>query len=65
LMRFSDALAELDGLAGLQVHRSHWVAGCAVVEMKKQNGRCVVVLQNGTEVPVSRAYQKAAKLKFC
>lgn len=64
LMRFSDALAELDGMAGLQIHRSHWVASGAVVDLKKQNGRSVVVLQDGTEVPVSRGYLEAANLKF-
>jgi hypothetical protein len=26
LMRFSDATAELDGLPGLRVHRSWWIA---------------------------------------
>ena len=30
LMRFSDAIAEAEGIPGLQVHRSHWVAEDAV-----------------------------------
>lgn len=30
LMRFSDAISETEGTDGLQIHRSHWVARCAV-----------------------------------
>ena len=64
LMRFSDALAELDGTRGLQIHRSHWVSISAVREFKKENGRSSVILHNGTEVPVSRGYLSAASQEF-
>jgi len=64
LMRFSDALAELEGEAGLQVHRSHWVANRAVSELKNEKGRYVLKLRNGTIVPVARGYVKAASAVF-
>lgn len=56
LMRFRDALKELSHLPGLQVHRSHWVAIPAVVEVRPEGRRHVAILDCGTEVPVSRAY---------
>lgn len=59
LMRFSDAIAELDGLDGMQVHRSHWVARAAVRGGTRRNGKLFLVLSDGSEVPVSRGYQKS------
>ncbi|MDG4648233.1 LytTR family DNA-binding domain-containing protein [Roseibacterium sp. SDUM158017] len=56
LMRFGDALRELATLPGLRVHRSHWVALDAVSEVRPAGKRYVAVLQDGTEVPVSRSY---------
>ncbi len=61
LMRFSDALHEIEGLPGARVHRSHWVARDAVVEVRRGGGRTLLVLSNGTEVPVSRAYLDAVE----
>lgn len=57
LMRFSDALAELDGFPGHRVHRSHWVSDDAIRGYHKRNGRAFVVLHDGSEVPVSRGYR--------
>lgn len=54
LMRLSDALAELDGLEGAQVHRSWWVARDGVAEVKRDGARVSLVLKNGAEAPVSR-----------
>ncbi len=56
LMRLSDALAELGDEAGLQVHRSWWVAHGGGTALRRDGGRTVVVLKNGGEVPVSRTY---------
>lgn len=56
LMRFSDALAELDGAEGLRVHRSHWVAAIAVQGAAREGGRLMLQLTNGSTVPVSRTY---------
>jgi hypothetical protein len=56
LMRLSDAIRETAPVAGLQVHRSHWVALDAVRRGKRQDGKPVLELENGTIVPVSRTY---------
>jgi hypothetical protein len=56
LMRLSDAIAELDGLDGAQTHRSWWVARAAVVEVRRGDGRAVLILPAGVEAPVSRSY---------
>lgn len=57
LMRFSDALAELDGVDGLQVHRSHWVAVPSVEGAAKEGDRLLLLLRDGSKVPVSRKYR--------
>jgi len=45
----------------VQVHRSWWVAKGGVADAKRDNGKLVLVLKSGTEVPVSRTYLTAAK----
>ena len=60
LMRLSDALDEL-GDAGMQVHRSWWVARSGVDALQRDGGRTLVVLKNGLEVPVSRTYLAAVR----
>ncbi|MGO4853724.1 LytTR family DNA-binding domain-containing protein [Phaeovulum sp. W22_SRMD_FR3] len=59
LLRFSDALALLEPEAGMQVHRSHWVAHAAVQGVVRRSGRLFLILADGGEVPVSRPYQEA------
>ena len=61
LMRFGDALRELGATEGMQVHRSHWIARAAVSRIVRRAGRTVVVLENGSEVPVSRRYVPALR----
>lgn len=56
-MRFGDAVNEMDAADGFCTHRSHWVARVAIAGTKTCNGRPVLVLSNGDEVPVSRKYQ--------
>lgn len=56
LMRFSDAMAELDGIDGEQVHRSHWVATHAVTGAVREGGRVFLHLTGDERVPVSRTY---------
>jgi DNA-binding LytR/AlgR family response regulator len=58
LMRLSDAIAELDGIEGAQVHRSWWVARNAITDIARADGRATLKLQDGSEVPVSRTYAK-------
>ncbi|WP_128891726.1 LytTR family DNA-binding domain-containing protein [Erythrobacter sp. HKB08] len=54
LMRLRDAVAELDGIEGEQVHRSWWVARHAVEDVRREGRNIRLVLPNGLEAPVSR-----------
>jgi hypothetical protein len=56
LMRLGDAVAELEGIEGAQVHRSWWVARDAIAEARRGDGRATLTLKDGSEVPVSRTY---------
>jgi len=56
LMRLADAVSELEGIEGLQVHRSWWVARDAIVDAKRGDGRATLTLKDGAEAPVSRTY---------
>lgn len=58
LMRLADAVRELDGTAGVQTHRSWWVAKDGVQEVRRENGKLMLVLKSGAEAPVSRTYQQ-------
>ena len=60
LMRFADAVAELEG-AGMQVHRSFWVAFRHVTAVEQREGRTVVCLTGGEVVPVSRTFVAAVR----
>lgn len=57
LIRFADAVDEMDGLEGMCVHRSHWVASQAIRSVEKEGGREFVVLSDDSRVPVSRTYR--------
>jgi len=56
LMRLADAIAELEGIEGAQVHRSWWVARDAITDAKRGDGRATLTLKGGAEAPVSRTY---------
>ena len=56
LMRFADAIAELEGADGMRVHRSYWVARAHVTGSTRENGRPALCLTGGHKVPVSRTY---------
>ncbi|MFZ1813853.1 MAG: LytTR family transcriptional regulator DNA-binding domain-containing protein [Rhizobiaceae bacterium] len=56
LIRLADAEAELDGLPGLRVHRSWWVADRHMHALERRNSKHVLVLDNGIEIPVSRTF---------
>lgn len=64
LMRLADAIAETDGIEGMQIHRSHWVARAAVSGLKRADGRVVVALFSGETLPVSRSHLPAARAAF-
>lgn len=61
LMRLSDAVVELEGLEGAQVHRSWWVARDAVLGARRGDGRATLALKGGLEAPVSRRYARTLR----
>lgn len=56
LMRFADAIAEAAPVAGVQIHRSHWVAWSAI-DAVERDGAKVFVRIGETRFPVSRSYR--------
>jgi type IV secretory pathway VirB2 component (pilin) len=61
LMRLSDAVKELEGVDGMQIHRSHWVARGAVAKLHRDDGRLLVEMADGRKLPVSRSYAAAVR----
>lgn len=62
LLRLRDAVAELTGIDGLQVHRSHWVAAHAVAAVERNaDGKLTLILTDGRRVPVSRRCNAAVR----
>jgi hypothetical protein len=61
LLRLRDAIAELDGIEGVQVHRSWWVARHAVEDVQRDGRNLRLILPGGLVAPVARA--NAATLK--
>ncbi len=59
--RFSDALGELTGVAGFQVHRSWWAAADAIEGVRWRRGRGELTLAGGLVAPVSRTHATALK----
>lgn len=61
LMRLGDAIRETNGVDGLQVHRSHWVAMHAIRSARrKPSGGGILTLASGRELPISRSFMKDA-----
>lgn len=56
--RLSDATHELAGQDGAQTHRSWWVSRAAIARVSKGQGRIMLVVQNGLDVPVSRTFYR-------
>ncbi|MCW9046002.1 MAG: LytTR family transcriptional regulator DNA-binding domain-containing protein [Alphaproteobacteria bacterium] len=54
LMRMKDAVTELEGFDGMQVHRSFWVARGAITSVRRSGERGLLTMSNGMEIPVSR-----------
>ncbi len=55
LMRMVDAIALLADVPGARVHRSWWVARAAVTGTVRDSDRLLLSLENGLNVPISRA----------
>ena len=56
LFRFRDALEDLAEVPGYRIHRSHWVAQAALIEVRQSNRRHYAILRDGTELPISKAH---------
>jgi len=61
LLRFADAMREAEPVAGVQIHRSHWVALDAVETSLRRDGKLFVRMKDGALLPVSRGFQAAAR----
>ena len=61
LMRMADAESAVAHLAGVRIHRSHWVNKEYAVSHDRRNGQPYVTMDDGTELPVSRSYTKQAR----
>ena len=61
LLRLTDVIAEAEPIAGLQVHRSHWVATGEVVSARRDGAKAVLTMSDGRDIPVSRTYVQAVK----
>ena len=59
-MRFADAIAEL-GAAGIQVHRSYWVAFHHMRGLTKRNRKLVLRLSGDHRVPISARHRAAVQ----
>ena len=60
LMRFTDAVVDL-GALGMQVHRSYWVAHRHMLAMVRREGRTMLRVTGGRDVPISRPYVPAVR----
>ncbi len=61
LIRLSDAMAEAEPVAGLRVHRSHWVALDGVTGAARRGDGAVLSMRDGGDIPVSRSHIQAVK----
>jgi len=61
LYNLKDAIEELPANAGLQIHRSHWVAREHIKNIIKKSGNSECILSNSKKLPVSR--RKYAEVK--
>ena len=55
LLRLADAMREVTGLNGAQVHRSHWVCFDEVRAARRNNAGAILTLSTGQDIPVSRS----------
>lgn len=61
--RFSEALKAVADQPGVQVHRSWWVADCAVEALARSGGRWRLQLANDVEAPVSRRFRPEVRAR--
>jgi DNA-binding LytR/AlgR family response regulator len=63
LYRFGDALADLAGEDGEQVHRGAWIAARGVAGADRQGRRWWLRLPDGTRLPVSDRHLPAVRAR--
>ncbi len=59
--KFGTAIAQMPEAAGLQVHRSWWIADAHVANASRGSRRWQLTLTNGIDVPVSDGFVKVAR----
>ena len=59
-----EAVDLLEGIDGMQVHRSHWVANQHVRRLAREGRNVRLVMSNGLEIPVSRTFKKTVRETF-
>ncbi len=57
--RFRDAVQDLRGVDGLQVHRSYWVRRSAITRRSVRANNHVLQVGNDLSIPISRSFQRA------
>lgn len=62
--RFGEAVKELKGREGAQVHRSFWVARSAIRDVIVEGRNSYAILTSGAEVPISRRRKQDALAQF-
>lgn len=62
--RFADAVHELRGQSGLQVHRSFWVNKTSIESMVKRGRSYDIILKGGKRIPVGQTYKQSAATEF-
>ncbi len=61
LIRLSDAMREAAPVAGLRVHRSHWIALGGVASAARKGDGAQLRMEDGADIPVSRSHIQAVK----
>lgn len=61
--RFGDALAELAGVPGAQVHRGAWAAADAVAGAVRRGRRWQLLLADGSSLPVSATHLASVRMR--
>ncbi|MEM9397407.1 MAG: LytTR family DNA-binding domain-containing protein [Pseudomonadota bacterium] len=59
--QFREAISQMPSSAGLQVHRSWWVADSAVVSAERGTRRWQLRLQNDLQIPISDSYLREVR----
>lgn len=61
LMRLGDAMQELAGAPGLQVHRSHYAMSAHLRKLHRDGTRLRVLLSDGRDLPVSASHAEEVR----